>query len=86
MSKRNRNPSEKENLVTSLKIGVFMTVLGWVILAIEAPQLTAVPEATATSASVAHPASTGTAPAAADYFPAQFPAPQGEPEPAPATF
>jgi hypothetical protein len=83
MSEPNR---DKEYLVTTLKIGVFMTVLGWMVLAIEAPQLTAAPDVTVTPATVAHSASTQTAPAAADYFPAQYPAPQGEPEPAPSTF
>ncbi len=84
MSEPNR---DKEYLVTTLKIGVFMTVLGWMVLAIEAPQLMSAPDVTVTPAKVAHSASTQTAPAAADYyFPAQFPPPQGEPEPAPSTF
>jgi hypothetical protein len=83
MSESNR---DKQNLVTTLKIGVFMAVLGWMVLAIEAPRLMAVPDAPVASATVARAKPTETAPAAADYFPAHYPPPQGEPEPAPSTF
>jgi hypothetical protein len=83
MSEPNR---DKENLVITLKIGVFMAVLGWMVLAIEAPHLTAAPDVNVTPATVAHAAPTPTAPTATDYFPAQYPAPKGEPEPVSPTF
>ena len=87
MSEPNRKLSENDNLVTSLKIGVFMTVLGWMVLAVEAPKLTAAPDVAAASATPAQTAATGTSPAAVvDYFPAQYPAPQGEPASTPAAF
>ena len=59
MSEPNR---DKENLVITLKIGVFMTVLGWMVLAIEAPKLTSAPDVNVTPAKVAHSAPAGNAP------------------------
>jgi len=83
MSESNRVPSEGDNLVTSLKIGVFITVLGWMVLAVEASQLAAAPSDTATTPQAAVPALSLMA---VDYFPARFPAPKGEAEALPATF
>ena len=86
MSEPNRVPSENDNLVTSLKVGVFMTVLGWMVLVVEAPQLVGAPDAPQVQAT-AQTAAPAAAPApASDYFPAQFPAPKGESEAAAPTF
>jgi len=83
MSESNRVPSEGDNLVTSLKIGAFITVLGWMALAVEAQQLVAAPNDTTTTAQSTVPV---VSLSAVDYFPARFPAPKGEAEPLPATF
>lgn len=72
-----------ENLASSLKLAVWAAVLGCVVLAVETPNLVQPPrEREALSSSAAPVPSTP----ATDYFPAQFPAPKGEAEPAPATF
>ena len=72
-----------ENLSRSFKLAVCAAVLGCVVLAVETPNLVRAPDEHAVSAhSAALLATTPTT----DYFPAQFPAPKGEAEPAPPTF
>ena len=72
-----------ENFTRSFKLAVCAAVLGFVVLAVETPNLVRAPdEHTASAHSAAPPATTP----ASDYFPAQFPAPKGDAEPAPPTF
>jgi hypothetical protein len=68
---------------TPLKAAVWFVVLGFVVLAVEAPHWGAAKDAQHEGAAAAAPA-----PAASDsdYFPARFPAPKGDPEPAAPTF
>jgi hypothetical protein len=72
-----------ENLARSLKLAVWAAVLGCVVLAVETPNLVRAPEERAESM---HSAAPPPATLMSDYFPAQFPAPKGEAEPAPPTF
>ena len=83
MSESKQGRSGNENLASSLRLAVWAAVLGCVVLAVETPNLVQPPgDREARSYSAAPEAS----PPATDYFPAQFPAPKGEVEPAPATF
>jgi hypothetical protein len=98
----NESPSALKRLVTSLKVAALVTVLGTVVLAAErqlsttevspegvvatdlAPAQAAAPAASTSTASATAAPSTPSTPD--DYFPAQFPEPQGEPAPQPPTF
>ena len=83
MSQSKQVRSGNENLSSSLKLAVWAAVLGCVVLAVETPNLVQPPgDREARSYSAAPGPSTP----ATDYFPAQFPAPKGEAEPAPETF
>jgi hypothetical protein len=75
--------SGNKNLSSSLKLAVWAAVLGCVVLAVETPNLVQPP---AERAALSYSAAPGPSTPATDYFPAQFPAPKGEAEPAPATF
>ena len=86
MPEPNRVPSDNDNLVTSLKVGVFMSVLGWMVLAIEAPQLIGAPNPPQVQPTAKNAAPAVTSAPSSDYFPAQFPSPKGEPEASPPTF
>jgi len=72
-----------ENFTRSLKLAVWAAVLGCVVLAVETPNLVRAPEE---RAAPTHSAAPPPATPMSDYFPAQFPAPKGEAEPAPPTF
>jgi hypothetical protein len=72
-----------ENLTRSFKLAVCAAVLGCVVLAVETPNLVRAPDEHATPAHSVAPLAGAPA---SDYFPAQFPAPKGEAEPAPPTF
>ena len=67
---------------TPLKVAVWFAVLGFIMLAVETPYWVT-PTDTQYAAAPSTPAS---APQDTDYFPARYPAPTGEPEPAPPTF
>jgi len=76
-----------DHLLFSLQFAVWAAVLACVVLAVDTPQLVARPgeisvsTTASASANVAAPAAL-----AADYFPAQFPAPREEPAPQPDAF
>jgi hypothetical protein len=72
-----------ENLTRSFKLAVWAAVLGCVVLAVETPNLVRAPEEHAASTHSAAPLASSPS---TDYFPAQFPAPKGEADPAPPTF
>ncbi len=72
-----------ENFTRSFKLVLCAAVLGCVVLAVEAPRLVRAPDEHVASTHGAAPPATTAVP---DYFPAQFPAPKGEAEPAPPTF
>ncbi|MEP6944067.1 MAG: hypothetical protein ABI981_14075 [Betaproteobacteria bacterium] len=74
-----------DHLLFSLQFAVWAAVLGCVVLAVDTPQLVATPADANVSATA--PAAAAPAPnPSVDYFPAQFPAPRGEPAPQPAAF
>ena len=85
MSESKRGRSGNENLASSLKLAVWAAVLGCVVLAVETPNLVQPPGDRDARSYNAAPAPGPSTPAT-DYFPAQFPAPNGEAEPAPETF
>lgn len=70
---------------TPLKAAVWFVVLGFVVLAVETPHWGTSKdtqrEGVAAAASTPAPAASDS-----DYFPARFPAPKGDPEPAAPTF
>ena len=74
---------DSDRLVTPLKVAVWVAVLGVIVLAVEAPHkgmsLYAPDEMTSTPASTSSSSDT-------EYFPARFPAPKAEAEPAAPTF
>ena len=82
MSDSKQVKSGNENLTSSLKLAVWAAVLGCVVLAVETPSLVRVP---GEREALSYSAAPQPAPPMTDYFPAQFPAPKGEAEPAPAT-
>ena len=83
MSDSKQVRSGNENLASSLKMAVWAAVLGCVVLAVETPNLVQAPGEREV---VSQSAAPGPTTPASDYFPAQFPAAQGEAGPAPATF
>ena len=76
-----------DHLLFSLQCAVWAAVLACVVLAVDTPQLVAMPGEMSVSTTASAPAKVA-APAVpgADYFPAQFPAPSAEPEAQPPTF
>jgi hypothetical protein len=68
---------------TPLKVAVWFAVLGFIMLAVETPYWVMPTDTQHAAAATSTPAS---APQDTDYFPARYPAPTGEPEPAPPTF
>jgi hypothetical protein len=93
MFQRKETKRGKE-LVTWFKTALLVTVLGLAVLAIEQPRLAASPHGErATADAISHQtASVNVATKGLEsggptpYFPAQFPPPKGEPEPASPTF
>ena len=87
----NETPSASTKIVTALKVAALVTVLSTVVLAAEHRLVTAIPhEQTIAVQSATTPQASGVVgnvqQAATDYFPAQFPAPTGEPSEQPSTF
>ena len=79
-----KDPKTNSNcLAGALKAAVWFAVLGFIVLAVEAPHWSMAPDMQRDAASTSTPAS---AASATDYFPARFPAPKGEPEVQPPTF
>jgi len=80
-TKDSKTPSER--LAAPLKAAVWFAVVGFVVLAVETPHW-------GMSQEFKDEAAISSAPASATpttvYFPAQFPAPKGEPEPVAPTF
>ncbi len=74
---------DPERLAAPLKAAVWIAVVGFVVLAVEAPHWIMAPDAQSLAAPAAAPPS---ATPATDYFPARFPAPKAEPEVQPPTF
>jgi len=68
---------------TPLKVAVWFAVLGFIMLAVETPHWVTPTDTQHPAAATSTP---GSPPQDTDYFPARFPAPKGEPEPAPPTF
>jgi hypothetical protein len=88
-----QSPSALKRIVMSLKVAALVTVLGTVVLAAERQlAMGVVPEAVVAAAPAYAPPVSASAPAIAtqqapaDYFPAQFPEPKGEPAQQPPTF
>jgi hypothetical protein len=73
----NETPSTLSRIITSLKVVALTTVLGTVVIAAE--QRLVAPGQTVAMASQAVAQADSAQPATSDYFPAQFPAPNGEP-------
>jgi hypothetical protein len=79
----NENPSALSKIITSLKVAALATVLGTVVIAAE-HRLVSPAQTVAGATSQAVAQGNSAPPVTSDYFPAQFPAPKGEPsEPAP---
>ena len=79
----NETPSAFDRITTSLKVAALAIVLGTVVIAAE-HRLVSPAQAVAAATSQVVVQGDSAKPAPFDYFPAQFPAPQGEPaEPAP---
>ena len=81
----NATPSALSRIITSLKVAALVTVLGTGIIAAEQRLTAASALHTVAASSQVAPANSGE-PAVPYYFPAQFPAPQGEVEELPPTF
>jgi hypothetical protein len=73
----NETPSALSRIITSLKVVALATVLGTVVIAAE--QRLVSPGQTVAMTSQVVTQADSAQPVTSDYFPAQFPAPKGEP-------